>query len=84
MTKKLTVIKRSKPECPACDAMVGELDKYGIEYELKDITKDFTLIKKHDIKAIPVLLITEDETNIERFDGFTSVSVIKSAMGGDN
>ena len=84
MTKKLTVIKRSKPECPACDAMVGELDKYGIDYELKDVTKDFTLIKKHDIKAIPVLLISDNERITERFDGFTPVSTIKSAMGGDN
>lgn len=84
MTKKLTVIKRSKPECPACDAMVGELDKYGIDYELKDVTKDFTLIKKYDIKAIPVLLISDNESVVERFDGFTPVSAIKSAMDGDN
>lgn len=84
MTKKLTVIKRSKPPCPACDAQVAELDKYGIDYELKDVTKDFTLIKKYDIKAIPVLLISDNETNVGRFDGFTPVSAIKSAMGGDN
>lgn len=84
MTKKLTVIKRSKPECPACDAQVAELDKYGIEYELKDITKDFSLIKKYDIKAIPVLLISDNERIIGRSDGFTPVSAIKSAIGGDN
>ena len=84
MTKKLTVIKRSKPECPVCDAQVAELDKYGIDYELKDVTKDFTLIKKHDIKAIPVLLISDNDSVVERFDGFTPVSTIKEVLKGGN
>ena len=69
----MRVIKFSKAGCAPCEQVTKYLEKTGIEYETVDPTEteDFDLILKHNIRAVPVTLLLDDEGEaIKRVVGF--------------
>lgn len=79
MTNKLTLIKRSTPACPACNAMQFILEQENIPYETIDIALDETAIDKYDISSVPVILIETEDDNI-RLNGVQPAELIKEFL----
>lgn len=79
--RTLTLIKRTHPACPACNAIQMMLDGEGIEYNVTDITGDPTAVSRLDLSGIPVLTIHDEAGDeIERFTGVTPIEKIKAAL----
>lgn len=74
---EVTLIKRSFPACPACNAMAQALREEGIEFTTLDITEDPSLVDTYEIQGIPVTLAGE-----KKFVGFTHPDLIKQAIEG--
>lgn len=83
MTKKLTLIKRTTPICPACMAMANMLDAEGVEYETIDITENPEAVEKYDLTGVPVMLIRGSDGEItDRLVGVHPVDAVKAKLGG--
>ena len=74
--RKLTMIKRTTPACPACLGMQAILDGEGIEYDVIDLTEQPEAVEKYDITSVPTLLLDGEVT----FTGITPAEVIQEAM----
>ena len=81
-TKKLTLIKRSTPICPACITMQNALEGAGIPYETIDIAEEPDAIEKYGLSSVPVLLIDEDGGGHIRLNGIQPVEVVKELLEG--
>lgn len=60
----MTVTVLSKPSCVQCTATYRQLDKFGIEYEVKDITQDadaYALAKSLGHLSAPVVIAGDQD-----------------------
>ena len=64
--------------CGPCRVLTTTLNKEQIEYELINVDNNEELVKKYNIKTIPVFIAVKDDgTEIDRFVGVKSVDAIK-------
>lgn len=83
--RKLTLIKRFTPPCPACQIMQAQLEGEGIPHEIIDISAQSDAIEKLDIAGVPVLIIEDDNGEHIRLTGLQPVERIVELMKeGDN
>ena len=81
--RKLTLIKRSAPNCPACNMMQAALEGEGIPHETIDITTNPDAIEAYNLTGVPVLLIEDDNGEHIRLTGFQPVEHIADLLKGD-
>lgn len=79
MKNKLTLIKRSTPVCPACNAMQLILEQEGIPFETIDIAVDTDAIEKYGLSSVPVILIDSEDGQL-RLNGIQPIEVIKELL----
>ena len=79
----MTVTVLSKPACVQCNATYRQLDKEGIEYEVRDITQDeeaYTLAKSFGYLGAPVVIAGDDNWSGFRPDKIAALaSTLKAA-----
>lgn len=64
--------------CGPCRVLTTTLNKAQIEYEPINVDNNEELVKKYDIRTIPVFIAVKDDgTEIDRFVGVKSVDAIK-------
>lgn len=64
--------------CGPCRVLTTILNKAQIEYEPINVDNNEELVKKYDIRTIPVFMaINDDNIEIDRFVGVKSVDAIK-------
>lgn len=78
--RKLTLIKRSFPACPACNVMQAQLEGEGIPYDTIDITEEPDAVEKYDLTGVPVLIIDGDDGEHIRLTGLQPVERIAELM----
>lgn len=78
--RKLTLIKRSTPPCPACQIMQAQLEGEGIPHEIIDISAQPDAIEKLDITGVPVLIIEDDSGEHIRLTGIQPIEDIKELL----
>lgn len=76
---ELTLIKRTTPACPACNAMQAQLDGEGIEYNVIDITEQPDFIETLGITSVPVLFI-ENSPGVKQLNGMQPIEKIKELL----
>lgn len=81
--RKLTLIKRTTPPCPACNVMQAQLEGEGIPHEIIDITTQPDAIEKLDITGVPVLIIEDDNGEHIRLTGLQPIERIAELMKED-
>lgn len=79
MTNRLTLIKRSSPMCPMCDAMQLALEDADIPFDTIDITDEPDAVEKYKLSSVPVILI---DGNI-RLNGLQPIEIIKEFLKED-
>lgn len=79
MENKLTLIKRSTPACPACNAMQLILEQEGVPFEIIDIAVDKDAVDKYELSSVPVMLI-DTETGQLRLNGIQPIEVVKEML----
>ena len=64
--------------CGPCRILTTMLNKAQIEYEPINVDNNEELVKKYDIRTIPVFMAVKDDgTEIDRFVGVKSADAIK-------
>lgn len=64
--------------CGPCRVLTNTLNKAQIEYEPINVDNNEELVRKYDIRTIPVFIAVKDDgTEIDRFVGVKSVDAIK-------
>lgn len=64
--------------CGPCRVLTTILNKAQVEYEPINVDNNEELVKKYDIRTIPVFMaINDDNIEIDRFVGVKSVDAIK-------
>lgn len=64
--------------CGPCRVLTTILNKAQIEYEPINVDNNEELIKKYDIRTIPVFMaVNDNDIEIDRFVGVKSVDAIK-------
>ena len=64
--------------CGPCRILTTNLNKAQIEYEPINVDNNEELVRKYDIRTIPVFMaIKDDGTEIDRFVGVKSADAIK-------
>lgn len=82
--RKLTLIKRSSPPCPACRTMQAQLEGEGIPHEVVDITEQPEVIEKYNLSSVPVLIIEDDSGEFIQLTGLQPVENIKELLEEDD
>ena len=71
--------------CGPCRVLTNTLDKAQIEYEPINVDENEELVKKYDIRTIPVFMeVKDDGTEIDRFVGVKSADAIKQWINSLN
>lgn len=81
--RKLTLIKRTTPPCPACTRMQTALEGEGIPHEIIDISAQPDAIEKLDITGVPVLIIEDDNGEHIRLTGLQPIERVAELMKED-
>lgn len=64
--------------CGPCRVLTTILNKAQIEYEPINVDNNEELVKKYDIRTIPVFMaVNDNDIEIDRFVGVKSVDAIK-------
>ena len=64
--------------CGPCRVLTNTLNKAQIEYEPINVDNNEELVKKYDIRTIPVFMaVNNNDIEIDRFVGIKSVDAIK-------
>lgn len=64
--------------CGPCRVLTTILNKAQIEYEPINVDNNEELVKKYDIRTIPVFMaVNDNDIEIDRFVGIKSVDAIK-------
>lgn len=64
--------------CGPCRVLTNTLNKTQIEYEPINVDNNEELVKKYNIRTIPVFMaVKDDDTEIDRFVGVKSADAIK-------
>ena len=78
--RKLTLIKRTTPPCPACIRMQTALEAENIPHEIIDITTQPDAIERYGLIGVPVLLIDDENGEYIRLTGLQPIERIKELM----
>lgn len=71
--------------CGPCKVLTNTLNKTQIEYESINVDNNEELVKKYNIRTIPVFMAVKDDgTEIDRFVGVKSVDAIKQWINSLN
>lgn len=71
--------------CGPCRVLTTTLNKTQIEYESINVDNNEELVKKYDIRTIPVFMAVNDNgTEIDRFVGVKSEDAIKQWINSLN
>ena len=71
--------------CGPCRVLTNTLDKAQIEYEPINVDENEELVRKYDIRTIPVFMaVNNDDTEIDRFIGVKSADAIKQWINSLN
>ena len=71
--------------CGPCRVLTNTLNKAQIEYEPINVDDNEELVRKYDIKIIPVFIAVKDDgTEIDRFVGVKSADAIKQWINSLN
>ena len=71
--------------CGPCRVLTNTLDKAQIEYEPINVDENEELVRKYDIRTIPVFMAVKDDgTEIDRFVGVKSTDAIKQWINSLN
>ena len=71
--------------CGPCRVLTTILNKAQIEYEPINVDNNEELVKKYDIRTIPVFMaVNDDDIEIDRFVGVKSVDAIKQWINSLN
>ena len=71
--------------CGPCRVLTNTLNKAQIEYEPINVDNNEELVRKYDIRTIPVFMAVKDDgTEIDRFIGVKSVDAIKQWINSLN
>lgn len=75
----------SKPACVQCDSTKRWLDKYGVEYETRDVTvnpDDLAAIKALGYRQAPVVVVSRPETHVDvHWSGFNPAKLAEHTGG---
>ena len=71
--------------CGPCRVLTTTLNKAHIEYEPINVDNNEELVRKYDIRTIPVFMaVNNDGTEIDRFIGVKSADTIKQWINSLN
>ena len=71
--------------CGPCRVLTTILNKAQIEYEPINVDNNEELVKKYDIRTIPVFMaVNDNDIEIDRFVGVKSVDAIKQWINSLN
>ena len=71
--------------CGPCRVLTTILNKTQIEYEPINVDNNEELVRKYDIRTIPVFMAVKDDgTEIDRFVGVKSLDAIKQWINSLN
>ena len=71
--------------CRPCKVLTTILNKAQIEYEPINVDNNEELVKKYDIRTIPVFMaVNDDNIEIDRFVGVKSIDAIKQWINSLN
>lgn len=71
--------------CGPCRILTTNLNKAQIEYEPINVDNNEELVRKYDIRTIPVFMAVKDDgTEIDRFVGVKSADAIKQWINSLN
>lgn len=71
--------------CGPCKVLTTILNKAQIEYEPINVDNNEELVKKYDIRTIPVFMaVNDDNIEIDRFVGVKSIDAIKQWINSLN
>lgn len=71
--------------CGPCRVLTNTLNKAQIEYEPINVDENEELVKKYNIRTIPVFMAVKDDgTEIDRFVGVKSIDAIKQWINSLN
>ena len=71
--------------CGPCRVLTNTLDKAQIEYEPINVDNNEELVRKYNIRTIPVFMaVNNDSTEIDRFIGVKSADAIKQWINSLN
>ena len=71
--------------CGPCRVLTNTLNKAQIEYEPINVDENEELVRKYDIRTIPVFMAVKDDgTEIDRFVGVKSTDAIKQWINSLN
>ena len=71
--------------CGPCRVLTAILNKAQIEYEPINVDNNEELVRKYDIRTIPVFMAVKDDgTEIDRFVGVKSLDAIKQWINSLN
>ena len=71
--------------CGPCRVLTSTLNKAQIEYEPINVDNDEELVRKYDIRTIPVFIAVKDDgTEIDRFVGVKSADAIRQWINSLN
>lgn len=62
----MTLTVLSKPGCMGCAILKKYLDNKGIKYKPIDVIENPEAIEKYSISTLPVTVLTQEDTEIER------------------
>lgn len=82
----MKLIKLYSDTCGPCKVLENNLKKSKIEYDSVNITskEGEELIEKYDIKAIPTLLLIDDNGLVSKCTGILTVEGIKAFVNENN
>lgn len=71
--------------CGPCRVLTTNLNKAQIEYEPINVDNNEELVRKYDIRTIPVFMaVKDDDIEIDRFVGVKSADTIKQWINSLN
>lgn len=73
----------SAPWCSGCQSVKSTLDSLGISYNTVNIDEKPLLVKEFNIRSIPVLVLLEDGTEVNRLVGSQPLAKVKSFLGAE-
>jgi predicted DsbA family dithiol-disulfide isomerase len=81
--RKLTLVKRSEPICPACNILQAQLEGENIPHDVIDISKSPELVEHLDITGVPVLIFEGTGGEEIRLTGLQPIERIQELLKED-
>lgn len=87
MSMKIKIIKFEASWCTPCknysmiwDELTKESQYQDIEFEVIDIEKNKELVKKYEVKVIPLTVVLQDGQEVQRVSGALYASGLRTLL----